>query len=217
MWYGLALLGILGSLLITTVDTKDYRQTAFYATTLERKDSLIDLLSQKYGRVPPQNNSIDKGSELSQQQTTVKDLGTRSSPLPSKSSIQAGWGKANITPSPPVRLTGKNFKPFDQVFDSVYVRTILFSDPPHKVLMVNYDLWIIHPNLADYIRRIIQEKYPAITGVYFTANHSHTSIGGWASGLLGQLVVGGNSEKTLSFIGAQTLASIAQSLENLSR
>ena len=187
IWYGLVMLGILGSLLVTTIDTRDYKQTAFYTTTLERKDSLISLLSQKH-----------KDFDRTQRPTSSEGQQDTISSMPLESLIEAGWGKANITPSPPVRLTGKNFKPFDQVFDSVYVRTILFSDHHQKVLMVNYDLWIIHPNLADYIRKIIQEKYPAITGVYFTANHSHTSIGGWASGLLGQLVVGGNSNRLLA-------------------
>lgn len=123
-------------------------------------------------------------------------------------SIRAGWGIASITPSKPVRLTGKNFTPYQQVYDSVYVRTFLLDNGKNKVLLINYDLWIIHPRLANEIRRMVHDKYPQINGLYFTANHSHTSIGGWASGLLGTLVVGGNSQETIDFIADQTAKSI---------
>ena len=188
-WFWLPILLLVGLLLVTTVDTTDYPQTDFYATTMARKDSLIDLLSRHQHEA--------EGSKVTNQ-------------------VHAGWGKANITPDPPVRLTGKNFTPFNQVFDSVYVRSMLFSNSHQRVLMLNYDLWIIHPHLADYVRRLIAEEFPTITGVYFTANHTHTSIGGWASGILGQLVVGGNSEQTLKFIGEQTLRSVKEATQNLS-
>ncbi len=126
-------------------------------------------------------------------------------------SVRAGWGMASITPAEPVRLTGKNFSPYQQVYDSVYVRTFLFDNGINKILLINYDLWIIHPRLANEIRRMVHQNYPEITGLYFTANHSHTSIGGWASGVLGSLVVGGNSQETIDFIATQTAKSIEKS------
>ena len=122
--------------------------------------------------------------------------------------LSAGWGIASITPMEPVRLTGKNFKPYQQVFDSVYVRTILFDNGVNRVLMANYDLWIMHPVMASAVREMINEKYPEINGIYFTANHSHTSIGGWASGLLGALIIGGNHPKTIDYIVDQTSLAI---------
>ena len=130
-------------------------------------------------------------------------------------SLKAGWGVANITPEQPVRLTGKNFSPYDQIFDSVYVRTILFQNGYQQVTVLSYDLWIIHPSLAQYIRERVQEEFPAITGIYFTANHSHTSIGGWASGLLGTLIVGGNHPETVDFLGEQTIKSLRQAEQML--
>jgi hypothetical protein len=128
--------------------------------------------------------------------------------MDTRATLNAGWGRTNITPPQPVRLTGKNFKPYQQIYDSVFVRTFMFDNQVNRVLLINYDLWIMHPTLANAVRNSVFQEFPEITGIYFTANHSHTSIGGWASGLLGSLVVGGNSEETLDYAVRQTLQSI---------
>jgi len=129
---------------------------------------------------------------------------------PQGGSLKAGWGVANITPNEPVRLTGKNFSPYHQVLDSIFVRTILFNSGSQKIVLLSYDLWIIHPFLAIAIRDLIKQQFSDITGIYFTANHTHTSIGGWASGLLGSLVVGGNHPEMVAFLGEQTIKSLRQ-------
>lgn len=179
-------LSICTILLVAPVDTTDYRDSKFYTSTLARKDSLAMQLEQQQEQKYGQN-----------------------------STLQAGWGRASITPAEPVRLTGKNFAPFEHIFDSVFVRTFMFDNDYQRVVLVSYDLWFIHPNLAHYLRQRIQSEFPEIDGIYFTANHSHTSIGGWASGLLGTLVVGGNHQETVKFIGESTIASIYEAKESL--
>lgn len=176
---------VLSLILITPVDTNDYQKTYFYQSTMARKDSLVNALQQQ------QQEQHEQGS------------------------LKAGWGVASITPVEPVRLTGKNFKPYARVFDSVYVRTLMFTNGVRKVVVLSYDLWIMHPHLAEYISGLVKEKFPSIDHLYFTANHSHTSIGGWASGLLGAFVVGGNHAETVAFIGAQTITAITEAQEML--
>ncbi len=122
--------------------------------------------------------------------------------------VRIGWGKANITPYKPVRLTGKNWKPFQQVFDSVYVRTFVFSNGHQKIALLSYDLWIMHPHLANAVRERVEQSDLGITGIYFTANHSHTSIGGWGTGLLGNLIIGGNNRKTVDFLVDQSIMAL---------
>jgi len=127
--------------------------------------------------------------------------------------VEVGWGQATITPSEPIRLTGKNWTPYQQVFDSLYVRCFVLKTSNATIALINYDLWIMHPHLTEHIRTRVAEEYPQINGIYFTANHTHTGIGGWASGLLGTLVVGGNNPETVEFLEAQTMRalSVAQS------
>jgi len=179
-----------GVLLFTSVDQTPYDQASFYRTTMARKDSLV-LQLQAQGQTPPHTQT------------------------PTQFPLQAGWGMSNITPPKPVRLTGKNFKPYQQVYDSVFVRTFLFDNGINRVLLIGYDLWIMHPVLAGAVKEAITVEFPEVNGVYFTANHSHTSIGGWASGLLGELIIGGNKEGTVDFIVDQTLRSIHQAEKKL--
>ena len=78
-------------------------------------------------------------------------------------SIEAGWGAVNITPQNPVRLTGKNYTPYQQVFDSVYVRTLVFDNGQQKVAILSYDLWIIHPTMANAIRDLSELIFLTLT------------------------------------------------------
>jgi len=180
LYAGLLLL-TMSWLLLTSVDTTPYKQTAFYKSTMDRMDSLVGVLSLQT----------------------------------SSNSLKAGWGVANITPQNPVRLTGKNYTPYQQVFDSVYVRTLLFDNGQQKVAILSYDLWIIHPTLANAIRELVKAHFPDINGILFTANHSHTSIGGWASGLVGTLVVGGNHPEMIEFLGKQTLTALGKAEQQI--
>ena len=186
LWLVLGLLAI-ALVSIIPVDETDFNETDFYAYSLSTLDSV-----------------------LNQQPNLASDLSTPAD------SFKAGWGMATITPPEPVRLTGKNWSPFEHVFDSVYVRCFIFQGNGTTVAMINYDLWIMHPHLAERITNAVSARYPQINGILFTANHSHTSIGGWASGLLGSLVIGGNSTQTVEFIEQQTLKALQEALHTKS-
>ena len=166
---------------LTPVDKEPYGESDFYASTMDRLDSLQEVLASQSG-----------------------------------GALNIGWGKANITPPQPVRLTGKNWTPYQEVFDSAYVRSLLIGNGPLKIAIVSFDLWILHPHLAGKLSEAIKEEYSEINGLYFTANHSHTSIGGWGQGLLGSLIMGGNNASTVGFIVQQTLKSIQQAQANQS-
>ena len=122
--------------------------------------------------------------------------------------IQIGWGQVNITPDTPVRLTGNHWKPYDAVYDSVYVRSLIFSNNHHKIALISYDLWIIHPHLTGAISKAIKTSGLGITGIYLTATHTHSSLGGWGSGLLGKLAIGGNDENTVHHLVQSTIKSL---------
>ena len=136
-------------------------------------------------------------------------------PDTSTSEIRIGWSQQSITPAEPVRLTGLRRTPYERIQDSVYLRTFAFSDGKQTVVLLIYDLWIIHPRLANTIRESVLENFNEVDHIYFSATHTHSSIGGWASGLTGSLIVGGNSEETLGFIREQTLESVKSALSDL--
>lgn len=130
-------------------------------------------------------------------------------------SVTVAWAENNIVPENPVRLTGNHWDPYESVYDSIFVRSFLFANQYQKILLLNYDLWIMHPHLANKIKKRIFAANLGINEIYFTASHSHSSIGGWASGILGNMVVGGNNDATLSFIIDQTEGAVIKANANL--
>ncbi len=130
--------------------------------------------------------------------------------------IKVGWSEKCLVPEVPIRLTGNRWKSFEQVYDSVYVRCFVFSNGRQKIAMLNYDLWIMHPHLASKIKKSILGMDESIDGIYLTASHTHSSIGGWASGVLGHLVVGGNESSTVNFIIEKTKEAIMEASARLS-
>lgn len=134
---------------------------------------------------------------------------------PVKENFTTGWSKSSITPEKPVRLTGLRFNPYESIADSIWIKTFIIASKEDTIALITYDLWIIHPHLSKYLQNEIKNRIPSINAIYFSATHTHSSIGGWASGALGQLIVGGNHEETLEFIGDQTISSLKKSISNL--
>ena len=129
--------------------------------------------------------------------------------------VHIGWGQASITPESPVRLTGNHWQPFDTIYDPVYVRSFIFSNDYHKIALISYDLWIVHPQLAKAISKAVEATDLGITGIYFTASHTHSSVGGWGRGLLGKLVMGGNNHKMVDLLVQSTLTSLEAANTNI--
>ncbi len=150
---------------------------------------------------------------------TVKQIDSISIPLinSSNDTVAVGWAEKSLIPENPVRLTGNRWQPYEDIYDSVYVKCFIFANKNHKIALLSYDLWIMHPHLASKIKASIAVNHPSIDGVYLTATHTHSSIGGWATGLLGQLVVGGNNDETVNFIVDQTEAAIREANTSLTK
>ena len=129
--------------------------------------------------------------------------------------VRIGWGQSSITPESPVRLTGNHWQPFDTIYDPVYVRSFIFSNDYHKIALISYDLWIVHPQLSEAISKAVEATDLGITGIYFTASHTHSSVGGWGSGLLGKLVMGGNNRKMVDLLVQSTLTSLEAANANV--
>jgi hypothetical protein len=127
-------------------------------------------------------------------------------------SVQAGWSKKSIVPEQPVRLTGLRFESYSTLMDSVYVRSFVFQNTDNLVILLSYDLWLIHPDFGAEIKKAIQDRYPAVTGVFLSATHTHSGPGGWGSGLLGKLIMGGSNRELKEFIIEQSLRSVEGAL-----
>jgi neutral ceramidase len=130
--------------------------------------------------------------------------------------VKVGWAKANITPPHPMPLTAYGQRgPYENVHDSVWVRAIVFTNQYRTIAFLAYDLWIVHPYLAEAIRDTLRQSGLPGENIYFSATHTHNGYGGWAPGLAGKLITGGYDENVVKFICAKTLEAVRTAYNNV--
>ncbi len=139
--------------------------------------------------------------------------------LATKNTFSAGWAKATITPEKPVEFAGYGLRNnFAGVYDSLFVRAIVFSDlqnnSQNQIVIISMDLLIVHPDIANAVRKKLEKEMPEIKFAYFTATHTHHGIGGWAKGLVGILSMGGYDEEIFEFIVNQTVKAVTNAAKN---
>ncbi len=127
-----------------------------------------------------------------------------------KDSLKVGFAKVNITPKRTLPLAGyggRKPKTFEGIHDSIWVRTIVFDDGADKVAFVSADLLIIHPSLANRVYESLPVSWTR-DQIYFAATHTHSSVGGWAPGPVGDLFAGEYDVTAVEEIAEKIIESI---------
>ncbi len=131
--------------------------------------------------------------------------------------LQVGWSKISITPVEPAPLAGysnRNPKLMDSLHDSVFVRTVVFRQGDKKVAFVSADLLIFHPEVTKKIYSGLPHGW-STQQLYLTTTHSHSSLGGWAPGLVGKAIAGPENDTTTQFIADQVIEGIQRAEQAL--
>jgi Neutral/alkaline non-lysosomal ceramidase. len=124
---------------------------------------------------------------------------------------KAGWGKANMTPNQSVDLVGYAPRgPYNFVQDSSFVKSIFLSNGKSSISWLNLELLIVHPYLARSIEAAVKKDFPEISQVIFTATHTHSGLGGYMPGPVGELAFGGFQEEIVQMITERSLEAIAK-------
>ncbi|QHT65745.1 hypothetical protein GXP67_03210 [Rhodocytophaga rosea] len=117
--------------------------------------------------------------------------------------LQAGWAKANITPSTPVPMAGygsRRGQKYTVVHDSIWARAVVFDNGKQKAAWVSLDLLIVPPEVKESLKKALPGIGFSIDQTYLTATHTHSSIGGWAKKLVGRLIAGKYDENVIKLI-----------------
>lgn len=133
--------------------------------------------------------------------------------VPGRQGIRAGWAKVNITPpytTPTGGYGARRGKHWHIVSDSIFARAIVLDNGSSKVAVVGLDLLITPPTVVEALKKRLPEVGLRWDNVYTGAIHSHNSIGGWAPGLVGQLIAGGYDEKIVTRITDGILNALRQ-------
>ncbi|SEF92727.1 Neutral/alkaline non-lysosomal ceramidase, N-terminal [Algoriphagus boritolerans DSM 17298 = JCM 18970] len=127
----------------------------------------------------------------------------------------AGWGKANVTPDKPVPLVGYAPRgPYEFVQDSSFVKAITLSNGKTQIAWLNFELLIVHPVLAKAIEEGIANSGVKADQLIFTATHTHSGMGGYMPGVLGNLAFGGYDQKTVDHLVNKSIEALQTAISS---
>jgi neutral ceramidase len=106
------------------------------------------------------------------------------------SKTKVGWSKFNITPSYPMPMAGYTPKDkFETIHDSVYCRVLSIDNGSSLNFIVTADLMLFPPVVKDKVTEELKRQGKDYF-VYFSATHTHSSLGGWDQSLVGRFALG---------------------------
>lgn len=114
-----------------------------------------------------------------------------------KDTIQVGWAKVNLLPpfTTPIAIDAHRKGHFTGVHDSIYVRAFVFKAGGKKMAYISADLLIIPPNVAAMFDTLMQAEGYTRDNIFFTATHTHSSIGAWYNTVVGRIFTGKYDER----------------------
>ena len=121
-------------------------------------------------------------------------------------SVLAGFSKVSITPTinnpidnaangkfvnvPLAGFGNRKGKPATGVHDSIFVRSVALKVGSKLMVFVGADLLIMPPNLIDLVTVELAAKGISRDQLLFSATHSHSSVGAWGPGFIGEQFAG---------------------------
>lgn len=113
----------------------------------------------------------------------------------------AGWGESNVTPDKPAPLVGYAPRgPYEFVEDSSFVKAITLTNGKTQIAWLNFELLIVHPALAKAIEKGVADSGIAPDQLIFTATHTHSGMGGYMPGAMGNLAFGGYDQEIVDHL-----------------
>lgn len=97
--------------------------------------------------------------------------------------------------------SARQSKPATGVHDDVYVKAVAFNDGVDTAVVVGADMLLIPPNVADMVREAVAKASPlTANNIFFTASHTHDSVGAFAPGLIAAISFGKYNEAIPPFL-----------------
>lgn len=138
-------------------------------------------------------------------------------PLLESGSVQAGFARISITPTlnskednyregkfnslPLAGYGDRKGKPAKGIHDSIFVKAAAIKVGSQTVVLVGADMLIMPPGVIDSVALVLAKKGIQRGQVFFSASHTHASLGGWGPGFIGEQFAGkenANLEKWLT-------------------
>lgn len=123
-------------------------------------------------------------------QTMVSRLDTIYPNQSQKNKVKVGWSKFNITPTYSMPMAGYTPKDkYESIHDSIYGGVITMINGNTVNVIVSLDLMLFPPSIKDQVNEALKRQRKDYF-VYYSATHTHSSLGGWDESLVGRLALG---------------------------
>ena len=145
---------------------------------------------------------------------------TQTSSTSPKDSLLVGWAKASLVSSKPTPMAGYGIRHgalYEAVHDSIWTKAFVFDNGIQRHAYVSLDLLIVPMEVTQMLPRALDSIGFDISDVFLTAVHSHSSMGGWGTGIAGELFAGEYDEKVVRFIVQSVVEAISKAILNLER
>ena len=179
----------------TSVDSTPYFKRDYYRRTQVRVDSLkrdcksdYDSLSAGFAKIsitPGLNNFEDQYLEGKFKEVPLAGFGARK-------------GKG---------ATG--------VHDSIFVKAAALKVNNQVVVIVGADLLIMPPNIIDEVTILLAQKGIKRSQVFYSASHSHSSVGGWGPGFIGEQFAGKENKNISKWLVIQISKAVTTAIADL--
>jgi hypothetical protein len=126
----------------------------------------------------------------------------KSKHIPANGQFLAGFSKISITPSlnktadniekgefikmPLAGFGARKGAPATAIHDSIFVKAAALKVEDKFVVIVSADILIMPPNITDSVMKVLEENGIKRDQVFFSATHTHSSLGGWGPGFVGK-------------------------------
>lgn len=121
--------------------------------------------------------------------------------------LTVGWSKFSIVPDNPMSMAGYKPRPdFESVHDSLYISILSINNGGVVAYFVSADLLIFPPTLKEKIAERLNGDWPGF--IYYSASHTHTSVGGWDPSVLGQILMGSYDDEYMNHLADRVVANL---------
>ncbi|MEA1876068.1 MAG: neutral/alkaline non-lysosomal ceramidase N-terminal domain-containing protein [Bacteroidota bacterium] len=178
------------------VDYSPYFESDYYQETIIHFDSLSNELSLAEGRVYIGSGKASITPLIGAQEDNSEAGAFKELPL-------AGFGSRKGTYA-------------EGVHDSLFVKVVAVQVQEKLLLMIGSDMLIVPTNISEGVSLVVDEKLGIKRNqLFFTATHTHSSVGGWADGFVGKQFAGLPNQNIVDWLIRQYSKAIEDAIEDL--
>ena len=172
-----------------------YFKTDYYKQTVTRLDSLKPQILSVNDTLYAGFSKISITPDLNKRYESRKEAKQNVIPL-------AGYGN-------------RRGKPAESVHDSIFVKAVALRSENKTVVIVAADILIMPPNIIDEVALQLMKEGVNRDQLFFTATHSHSSIGGWGYGLMAKAFAGKENVNLQKWLVSQMKTAVHTAMSDL--